>query len=133
LAKGDKVSATARKTALFDDLVAKYPSSQLIVVRLDVTSGAEVSEAFAKTVKTFGRVDVVYNNAAVATFGELEATNEASERKNFDVNFWGAVNVSKEAVRVFQDVNKPVGGHLIQASSLVTVNAYPIMAFYTAR
>jgi len=133
LSKGDKVSATARKPALLDELVAKYPASQLIVVRLDVTSTTEVSAAFAKTVEAFGRVDVVYNNAASATFGALEATNNDSERKHFDVNFWGSVNVSKEAVRVFRDVNKPAGGHLLQASSVVGVNAMPIMSFYSAR
>ncbi|KAF5328223.1 hypothetical protein D9619_013440 [Psilocybe cf. subviscida] len=132
LAKGDKVSATARKTALFDDLVAKYPSSQLIVVKLDVTSTAEISAAFAKTVEAFGRVDVVYNNAAQAVFGEVEGANEDSERRYFDVNFWGATNVSKEAVRVFRDVNKPAGGRLLQASSIVGVNAMPILGFYSA-
>lgn len=34
-----------------------------------------------------------------------------------EVDFWAAANVSREALRVFREVNKPAGGFLLQVSS----------------
>lgn len=133
LSKGDKVSATCRKPTDLADLQSKFPTSQLIVLRLDVTSPQEVTSAFAKTVEAFGRVDVVYNNAGYVVIGETESVPEDTARQQFDVNFWGAVTVSREAVRVFRDVNKPIGGVLLQASSLAGVLGTETGAYYSAR
>ncbi|KAH8827406.1 hypothetical protein DL96DRAFT_1464707 [Flagelloscypha sp. PMI_526] len=132
LSKGDIVVATARNTASLNDLTARYPSSQLLTLTLDVLNPKEIEAAFAKTVETFGRVDVVYSNSGIATQGEVEGVPEASARKQFEVNFWAAANVAKEAVRVFRDVNKPAGGRLLIASSIVAVNAFPAMGYYSA-
>lgn len=133
LSKGDKVSATCRKPTDLADLQSKFPSSQLIVLRLDVTSPDEVALAFTKTVEAFGRVDVVYNNAGYVVIGETESVPDDVARRQFDVNFWGAVTVSREAVRVFREVNKPVGGVLLQASSMSGILATKAGAFYSAR
>lgn len=75
----------------------------------------------------------MYNNAGYGIFSEIEATPDDVARSQFEVNFWGASNVSREAVRVFRDVNKPVGGRLLQASSNVSLIANPLMAYYSAR
>ena len=53
----------------------------------------------------------------VSIVGEVESVNEADARDLLDVNFWGAVRVTKEAVRFFREVNQPVGGGLLQVSS----------------
>ncbi|KIJ18301.1 hypothetical protein PAXINDRAFT_97721 [Paxillus involutus ATCC 200175] len=50
---------------------------------------------------------VVFNNAGQIVVGEVDA------HKPFDVNFWGAANITKEAVRFFRDVNSPAGGRLL--------------------
>ncbi|KAF9246602.1 hypothetical protein BU15DRAFT_70679 [Melanogaster broomeanus] len=49
--------------------------------------------------------------------GEVEAVPEEAARSVFEVNFLGAANVTKEAVRFFRDVNTPPGGRLLQVSS----------------
>ncbi|KAI0722102.1 hypothetical protein C8Q72DRAFT_946947 [Fomitopsis betulina] len=90
-------------------LAAKYTSKQLLDLRLDVTKPAEITAAFDEAAKAYGRIDVVYNNAGYAVLGEFEATTEQTARAIFDVNFFGAVNVTKEAVRAFRDVKKPQG------------------------
>ncbi|KAF5321568.1 hypothetical protein D9619_000094 [Psilocybe cf. subviscida] len=132
LSQGSKVVATCRKTSDLDDLVAKYPASQLVVVRLDVTIASEITAAFARAIEAFGRVDVVYNNAAFLTIAEIEGTTDEAARSIFEVNFWGAANVSREAVRVFRDVNSPPGGRLLQASSQGGVQAVPVVGYYCA-
>ncbi|KAF5321561.1 hypothetical protein D9619_000099 [Psilocybe cf. subviscida] len=132
LSQGSKVVATCRKTSDLDDLVAKYPASQLVVARLDVTIASEINAAFARAIKGFGRVDVVYNNAGFNVIAEIESITDEYARSLFEVNFWGVANVSREAVRVFRDVNSPPGGRLLQASSMGGIRTNPGVGYYCA-
>ncbi|RDX45911.1 NAD(P)-binding protein [Lentinus brumalis] len=132
LAHGDKVVATLRKPAVLADFAAKYPASQLLVVKLDVTNAQEIKDAFQQAKAAFGRIDVVFNNAGYIVAGETEALPEDAARKMFDTNFWGAARVSQEAVRFFRDENSPQGGHLIQNSASAVFTNIPLMGFYTA-
>ncbi|EPS98220.1 NAD-binding protein [Fomitopsis schrenkii] len=132
LEKGDIAVATLRKPEMISDLAAKYTSKHLLVLKVDVLKPAEIRAAFDEAVKAYGRIDVVFNNAGYNVIGEVEATTDQIARAVFDVNFFGAVNVSKEAVRTFRDVNKPQGGRLIQMSSMVVHNDPAGYAFYAA-
>jgi len=114
---GHKVVATLRKPEAISDLATRYPPTQLLVVKVDVTNEADITAAFAKAKEVFGRIDVVFNNAGISIVGEVESVDEADARDLLDVNFWGAVRVTKEALRFFREVNKPVGGRLLQVSS----------------
>ncbi|KAF9559520.1 NAD(P)-binding protein [Agrocybe pediades] len=122
LKQGDRVIATLRKPSVLDDLVAKTSSEQLLVVKCDVSVASDIKNAFEQGVAKFGGMDIVFNNAGYAIFAEVESTPEDAARKMFDVNFWGASNVSREAVRVFRDVNAK--GKVV---------AFPFLPYYSAR
>ncbi|EPS99568.1 NAD-binding protein [Fomitopsis schrenkii] len=132
LSQGDIAVATLRKPAALADLAQKYPKDRLLVVRLDVTNKAEIISAFAAARAAFGRVDVVFNNAGYSVLGEVESVPEETARTLFDTNFWGALNVALEAVRVFRDENQPQGGKLINNSSVLAVTTSPAIGIYTA-
>jgi NAD(P)-dependent dehydrogenase (short-subunit alcohol dehydrogenase family) len=132
LNKGDKVIATLRQPDALSDLSAQFPSSQLLVIQLDVTNSAGVSAAFSKAKEAFGRIDVVFNNAGQCVLGEVESVSEVEARQMFEVNFWGAMYVSKEAVEFFREVNKPIGGRLLQVSSRLGLVGDAATAFYSA-
>ncbi|KAF9238678.1 NAD(P)-binding protein [Melanogaster broomeanus] len=132
LVTGSSVVATLRNPDALADLAAKYPTSQLVVVKLDVTHSSDVSAAFEKARQAFGRIDVVFNNAGQALMGEVEGVPEEVARSVFEVNFWGAANVTKEAVRFFRDVNTPAGGRLLQLSSQGGIVGAPAVGFYSA-
>ncbi|KAF8996892.1 hypothetical protein BDQ17DRAFT_1363847 [Cyathus striatus] len=132
LSKGDKAVATLRKPEVLTDLAAKYSALQLLIVKLDVKKEDEIVSAFKAAEERFGRIDVVYNNAGYGTLVEIEGTPDHVSRDMFEVNFWGAANVSREAVRFFRDVNKPAGGRLLQASSLGGASASPALGYYCA-
>ncbi|KAM5545434.1 hypothetical protein V8D89_000472 [Ganoderma adspersum] len=132
LAHGDRVVATLRKPEVLNDFASKYTPEQLLVLRLDVSKPDEIKDAFAKAKETFGRVDVVFNNAGYAFACEAEAVPDEPARALFDVIFWGAAHVSQEAVRFFRDENSPRGGRLIQNSATVGLTATPAMGFYCA-
>ena len=129
---GNKVIATLRKPEALSDLAARYSPTQLLVVKLDVTNQADVSAAFAKAEEMFGRIDVVFNNAGTTVTGEVESLDEANARNMLEVNFWGAARVTKEAVRFFREVNKPVGGRLLQVSSRLGLVGSAACGFYSA-
>ena len=132
LAKGDRVVATLRKPSALSDLVGKHSEDQLLVLKLDVVSPPDITSAFAAALAKFGRIDVVYNNAGLSSIGEVEGTPDSDARRLFEVNFWGAANVTREAVRVFRDENKPRGGRLLQASSMVGIHAMAGVGYYSA-
>ncbi|KAF8996889.1 hypothetical protein BDQ17DRAFT_1544556 [Cyathus striatus] len=132
LSKGDIVVATLRKPEALSKLSAKYDDSKLLVVKLDVTNPDEISSAFSIAHKTYGRIDIVYNNAGYAIIGEVEITPDKMARDLFEVNFWGAANVTREAVRFFRDVNTPSGGRLVQASSGAGMDGNAVGGYYSA-
>ncbi|KAH7908801.1 hypothetical protein BJ138DRAFT_1156842 [Hygrophoropsis aurantiaca] len=98
LARGDIVVATARKPEALADIVSKH-SADKILVELDVTKHEQVVSAFAQAKNAFGRVDIVYNNAGYAIYGEVESVPEDVARKHLDTNFWSAVDVQFERSR----------------------------------
>ncbi|KZT71191.1 NAD(P)-binding protein [Daedalea quercina L-15889] len=132
LERGDIAVATLRTPEVLADLTAKYSSEKLLVLKLDVTQPEEITAAFDAAVAKFGRIDVVFNNAGYGVLGEVEGTPEEHVRALFDVNFFGATNVSKAAVRVFRDVNKPQGGRLLQMSSVSVYSGPAVLSYYNA-
>ena len=134
LRKGDIVVATLRTPAVLAHLATLYPPSQLLLLPLDVTRPGDISAAFARTRDVFGRLDVVFNNAGYAMVAEVEGTPDADARALFEVNFWGAVGVSRAAVKFFRELNPPgKGGIILQNSSTSGFLGPPGLAFYSAR
>ncbi|KAF8551559.1 NAD(P)-binding protein [Imleria badia] len=129
---GNTVVATLRKPEALSDLTARYPPTQLLVVKVDVTNKTDITAAFAKAQEVFGRIDVVFNNAGTNFAGEVESIDEADARDIFEVNFWGAARVTQEAVRFFREVNKPIGGRLLQVSSRLGLIGVAASGFYSA-
>ncbi|KAJ8521848.1 hypothetical protein ONZ45_g1487 [Pleurotus djamor] len=128
------VVATARNLESLQDLAAKYPSSQLLLLKCDVTQKDDISSVFKAAVDTFGRVDVVFNNAGASVLAEVEVQEqEDASRRMFEVNFWGAGRVAAEAVKVFRDVNPAgVGGLLLNVSSALGQVGWAGGGYYSA-
>ncbi|KAH7929165.1 NAD(P)-binding protein [Leucogyrophana mollusca] len=133
LASGDIVVATARKPEALAHLSAHHTTNELLVIQLDVTKHEQVAAAFAQAKNAFGRVDIVYNNAGQAVLGEIECVPDDLARALFDINFWGAVNVSREAVRFFREENPSGrGGTLLQTSSVLAIRGIACLSYYSA-
>ncbi|KAI0823260.1 NAD-P-binding protein [Trametes gibbosa] len=133
LKKGETAVAAARRTHLLDDLVKEYTSERILVLKMDVTQPQDVSDGFARARAVFGRIDVVFNNAGFADAGEMESMPDAQARAIMDTNFWGAVTVTREAVRFFRESNPAgAGGRLLQMSSMFGLSGLYCTAFYAA-
>jgi NAD(P)-dependent dehydrogenase (short-subunit alcohol dehydrogenase family) len=118
IAAGERVAAITRKTSSLSELSASYPSDKLLVLQHDVGNPSHSAEALFENVhKHFGRIDVVVNNAGYGLNSVVEATSDEDARYQFEVNFWGAVRISREAVKYFRD-NKIPAGRIINVSSV---------------
>jgi len=114
LEAGHRLVATARKPEQLDDLVAKY-GEHIHPVALDVTDVAASEAAVKAAVETFGRLDVVVNNAGYANFVAVEDISADDFRAQLDTNLLGVVNVTKAALPVLREQGS---GHIIQISSV---------------
>jgi len=131
LAHGDRVFATLRNPSALADLKTQYSASQLCVYQLDVTHEDKIGPAFAQAISEFGRVNVVLNNAGCSVIAEAEGISDANARRQFEVMFWGASYVTREAVRTFRE-QVPSGGKLLQVSSRTAIEAPPGVVHYAA-
>ncbi|KAI0271289.1 hypothetical protein BC834DRAFT_1030792 [Gloeopeniophorella convolvens] len=133
LSKNERAVATARNVSVLDDLRAKYSEEQLLVQHLDVTHVEQIEELFATVEAHFHRLDVVVNNAGYGLVGEIEAIPDDKARHQIETLFWGPVNITKRAIRMFRDVNPPgVGGRVLAVSSVGGYAANATRAYYNA-
>lgn len=91
LSQGHRVIAAMRNPDVLSDLTKRYPKEQLLVTRMDVTDQDDVNAAFERVKETFGRIDVVFNNAGVHIQGELEAIPIDAGRRHFEVSSFSAL------------------------------------------
>lgn len=130
LEAGDRVAATARNPERLQDVRDKYGDAVLLL-RLDVTDSDAATRAVAEARETFGRIDIVVNNAGQSDLASFEDTTVDSFRTQFDTNFYGVVNVSKAAVPVLREQGS---GHIFQVASLsVRVSAPGLTAYQAAK
>ena len=128
LAKGEKVVATARKPEVLADLVEKYPDTAR-AVKLDVTNLQDVKSAISEAVKEFGRIDVLVNNAGYVLVGAVEESSDEQIRRQFETNFFGVLNVTREALPVLREQQS---GHIVNIGSNVGFAAMPTLGIYSA-
>ncbi|KAK0451044.1 NAD-P-binding protein [Armillaria borealis] len=129
--KGDTVVAAVRRPETMTKLQTEYTEDRLLVVKVDVSKSDQVNAAFDTVKKTFGRIDVVYNNAGYGIVGEVEAVPLEAARAVFETNYWGLVYVTRAAVAFFREVNQPQGGRLLQVSSMYAESADGCVGYYS--
>jgi NAD(P)-dependent dehydrogenase (short-subunit alcohol dehydrogenase family) len=121
LEHGDRVVATARDTRDLRDLVSRYPGT-VLAVKLDVRDEQAARRAVAEAVERFGRIDVVFNNAAFSLFGSVESTSDQQVRALFDTAVFGVWNVMRATLPVLREQR---AGHVLQMSSVFGHMALP--------
>ncbi|KAK6429325.1 hypothetical protein LTR95_014530 [Oleoguttula sp. CCFEE 5521] len=130
LKEGDKVIATARNSSKLS-----FPDAtkdNYLAVDCDVTDSSSVTKAFEKGFAHFKRIDVVVNNAGYGLSGEFESLSEQQIRTQMEVNFFGLLNVTREALHYLRDKNPTSGGHIQQITSIGGQRGVPTFSIYCA-
>jgi NAD(P)-dependent dehydrogenase (short-subunit alcohol dehydrogenase family) len=114
LAAGDNVVAGARRTEELAPLVKQY-GERIKPVRLEVRDEAAAKAAVQWAVDSFGRLDVLVNNAGYGQFAPFEQMSAEDFKAVVDTCFYGVVNTTRAAVPVMR---KQKSGHIFQVSSV---------------
>jgi NAD(P)-dependent dehydrogenase (short-subunit alcohol dehydrogenase family) len=113
LAAGDKVVATVRSNA--EKLAAELNNENLHVLTLDVVNEAQTKEAVAEALATFGKIDILLNNAGFGLLSGVEEGSDEQVRKMFDTNVFGSLNMIRS---VAPHLRQQRSGHIINISSI---------------
>lgn len=108
----------------------KYGAGRALSVKMDVTKEVEVQAAFDQTVLTFGGVDIVVNNAGLATSSPIEETTLQEWNLNMNVLGTGYFLVAREAFK--QMKIQGIGGNIIFVGSKNSIYAGKNAAAYSS-
>lgn len=134
LEDGYSVVLAGRRTALLKQTVqdAGQAGAHAVAVPTDVSDPAAVRALFAATRDTFGRLDVLFNNAGMSARGvPLEELSVDEWKSVVDVNLTGAFLCTQQAFLLMKD-QQPQGGRIINNGSISAHAPRPHSAPYTA-
>ncbi|GAA5119227.1 SDR family oxidoreductase [Haloechinothrix salitolerans] len=130
--EGYRVVLIGRRADALRETAADIPTERALVLPTDVTDAAAVAATFDAVVDTWGRVDVLVNNAGM--FGPAGTVDELTPeqwQQAVDVNLTGAFLCAHHAVRVMK-TQDPQGGRIINNGSISAHSPRPGSVAYTA-
>jgi NAD(P)-dependent dehydrogenase (short-subunit alcohol dehydrogenase family) len=126
VASGDKLVATVRKEGTNSDLVAQAPD-RVKIVTLDVIDSAQIQSSIQAAKETFGRIDVLVNNAGYGLLGAVEEITEQQIRHQIETNLLGSILTTKAVLPIMREQRS---GHIVQISSIGGQFAIPGLSVY---
>jgi len=127
LAVGHRVIGTVRNQAAVEAFEALSPEAHAVI--LDVTDFARIDSVVAEMHTRYGPVDVVVNNAGYGHEGIFEESPLEDMRRQFDVNVFGAVAITKAFVPYLRERRR---GHIINITSMGGTITLPGISYYCA-
>lgn len=114
LERGDQVAATTRSLAGLSKNITAL-AGNFLPLQVDLTDEHAIEQAIAATHKTFGRIDVVINNAGYAVHGALEDMGPAVIDRCFAINTVAPMTVMYKALPYLRQQGS---GYMLNISSL---------------
>ncbi len=105
------------------------PSENIFVLPLDVAELSNANAEVQKVIQKFGRIDILINNAGVVQRGYVIDTPVELERKMMEINYFGAVILSKAVLPLMR---KQRSGNIVAVSSVMGKMGFPGRSTYSA-
>jgi NAD(P)-dependent dehydrogenase (short-subunit alcohol dehydrogenase family) len=125
---GYNVVIAGRRKDQLDRTVSKHGSARptILAVPTDITSSASVMALFTLTRNTFGRLDLLFNNAEIGMPPiPLEDVTYQQWRTVVDTNLTGAFLCTQEAIRLMKE-QEPKGGRSLITDRFPRMHPGPI-------
>ena len=128
LSKGAKVATCARNHDKLYRLQSEYPSYPLHTVVADVSSENDCRHFIESTIKVFGGIDILINNAGISMRALLKDTSIDVIRNVMEINFFGTVYCTKYALNSLIERK----GTVVGVSSIAGYRGLPGRSGYSA-
>lgn len=127
LITGHKVVATGRNIKSVAKAIGE--AENLLVVKLDITSESDAASAIDATLKKFGRIDVLVNNAANFYAGFFEELTMDQINRQLRTSLFGPMIVTRA---VLPEMRRQKSGHIISISSSAGLTSFDFCSAYSA-
>ena len=105
------------------------PIENVTHIKTDITIESDVFSTVEKIILAEGRIDILVNCAGFGISGAVEFTTTDEAKKQFEVNFFGAVTVTRA---VLPHMRKQGCGRIVNISSVAAVAHIPFQTYYSA-
>jgi NADP-dependent 3-hydroxy acid dehydrogenase YdfG len=131
VAEGARVAAAARRKERLDALVKRVEErgGQALPLVVDVTDEAQVREMIRRTRETWGRIDILVNDAGAAHFGPIDGANTEDWRQMININLLGLMYATHAVLPVMKAQGS---GHIVNISSVAGRTTREGTAVYNA-
>ncbi|HMH24695.1 MAG TPA: SDR family oxidoreductase [Puia sp.] len=129
LENGYRVAATSRDAHTLGQAVGLFDKDRFLPLAVDLNNLDCIDESIQQTLATFGRIDVVVNNAGYGMAGTIEEIAEQDIRNIFNVNVMATIDVVKSVLPVMRSQQS---GYIINIGSVAGFAGSPGWSVYSA-
>ena len=129
--QGATIILAARRKERLDAVAAevKQAGGKALTVLCDVTVKADAEELIHRTVREFGRIDILINNAGRGHLSSLEDTTDDMIRHMFELNVFALWYATRPALGYMRKEGK---GHILTIASMAGKVGFPFNSAYVA-
>lgn len=128
IGRGWRAVVTARDRAKVADL-ARGAEDRVLALSLDVTEAGQIRESVRAATDTFGRIDVLVNNAGYGYQSSIEEGEEDKVRAQFDANVFGLFALTRAVLPAMRSQRS---GHILNITSVAGFVGFPASGYYAA-
>jgi dehydrogenase/reductase SDR family member 7B len=99
------------------------------VIPFDLTQSSEIKQAFEKAKQLCGNIDIIFHNGGISQRSMVEETSVEIDKRVFNVNFWGAVELTKY---VLPGMIQNKSGHFVISASISGLFGFKLRSAYSA-
>lgn len=125
---GDAVVATSRDPQRVAAAFKEEPE-RLLTVRMDLRDPWQIAAAVQAAIATFGRIDVLVNNAGHGLIGAVEEASDAEVANVHETNVFGLLRVTRAVLPYLREQRN---GHIINISSIGGLIGVPGFGIYNS-
>ncbi len=109
--------------------ICRQYTQDIYIEKLDMAVEMDIENAVEKVLYTFGRVDILINNAGISQRSQVMETPIDIDRTLMEINYFGTLAITKALLPSFE---KTGAGHIVVISSMVGLFGFNSRSAYAA-
>jgi short-subunit dehydrogenase len=127
--RGERLQSIKTELEPASQMTTVAVSSRILTVTTDITKKEDRERLVSETMRTFGRIDALVNNAGFGQRGPIELVSVESIRQNFETNLFSLVALTQLVIPIMREQRK---GRIVNVGSVAGRIARPFSSVYDA-